>query len=51
VVDETLAEATLVRPDQVVMQHGGRDGRHTESFSYLLGELQVVARAHPGATW
>jgi ring-1,2-phenylacetyl-CoA epoxidase subunit PaaC len=50
-VDEALDEATLARPGDVVMQRGGRSGRHTESFSYLIGELQVVARAHPGATW
>jgi ring-1,2-phenylacetyl-CoA epoxidase subunit PaaC len=50
-VESTLAEATLTRPSDVVMQRGGRTGHHTEGFSYLLGELQVVARAHPGATW
>ena len=38
-------------PGEVVMQRGGRTGRHSEGFSYLLGELQVVARAHPGASW
>jgi ring-1,2-phenylacetyl-CoA epoxidase subunit PaaC len=50
-VETTLAEATLTHPAEPVMQTGGRSGRHTEGFSYLLGELQVVARAHPGATW
>lgn len=50
-VATTLAEATLTMPDDGPMQTGGRSGRHTESFSYLVGELQVVARAHPGATW
>jgi len=50
-VDTALDEATLARPGDVVMQRGGRSGRHTEGFSYLLGELQVVARAHPGASW
>jgi ring-1,2-phenylacetyl-CoA epoxidase subunit PaaC len=30
---------------------GGRDGRHTEALSYLLAEMQVLHRAHPGATW
>jgi ring-1,2-phenylacetyl-CoA epoxidase subunit PaaC len=51
IVESTLAEATLASPSDVVMQRGGRTGHHTEGFSYLLGELQVVARAHPGATW
>jgi len=50
-VDTALDEATLARPGDVVMQRGGRSGRHTEGFSYLLGELQVVARANPGASW
>ena len=50
-VEGALREATLDVPGDVVMQRGGRAGRHSEGFSYLLGELQVVARAHPGATW
>ena len=50
-VEAALDEATLPRPDSTSMQTGGRTGRHTEEFSYLVGELQVVARAHPGATW
>ncbi|MDW3212453.1 MAG: 1,2-phenylacetyl-CoA epoxidase subunit PaaC [Ilumatobacteraceae bacterium] len=51
VVDEALGEARLEAPDDGVMQTGGRHGRHSEGFSYLIGELQVLARAHPGASW
>jgi ring-1,2-phenylacetyl-CoA epoxidase subunit PaaC len=51
IVEAALAQATLTIPSGVVMQRGGLHGRHTEGFSYLLGEMQVVARAHPGATW
>jgi ring-1,2-phenylacetyl-CoA epoxidase subunit PaaC len=50
-VRSTLGEATLTVPDGGVMQSGGRHGRHGEGFSYLIGEMQVLARAHPGATW
>jgi ring-1,2-phenylacetyl-CoA epoxidase subunit PaaC len=50
-VRSTLSEATLEVPQAGVMQSGGRHGRHSEGFSYLIGEMQVVARAHPGATW
>lgn len=50
-VREALDEATLDVPDDASMQTGGRTGRHTEEFSYLIGEMQVVARAHPGAAW
>ena len=50
-VTSTLRTATLTVPEVAVMQTGGRTGRHGESFSYLIGEMQVVARAHPGASW
>ncbi len=50
-VTDALSEATLTVPDDGVMQTGGRTGTHSESFSYLIGELQVIARAHPGASW
>jgi len=50
-VRDAFDEATLTIPDDTAMQFGGRSGRHTEEFSYLIGELQVVARAHPGAVW
>jgi len=50
-VASTLDEATLTMPTDGPTQRGGRTGRHTEQFSYLIGELQVLARAHPGATW
>lgn len=51
IVTAALEEATLSVPDDGAMQTGGRTGTHTESFSYLIGEMQVLARAHPGATW
>ena len=46
-----FSEATLETPPDAVMHTGGRSGRHSESFSRLIGEMQVLARAHPGATW
>ncbi|MBK6614555.1 1,2-phenylacetyl-CoA epoxidase subunit PaaC [Ottowia sp.] len=51
-VDEALREATLRRPAAVngyVTQ--GKEGLHSEHLSYLLGEMQSLARAHPDATW
>lgn len=51
-VEPVLADAGLTRPaDDGWAPRGGRDGRHTEYLSYLLAELQVVHRAHPGAAW
>ena len=50
-VDRVLAEATLKRPSDRWMQGGGRSGRHSEHLGHLLAEMQVLHRAHPGATW
>jgi len=30
---------------------GGREGLHSEHLSHLLGEMQVLPRTHPGASW
>jgi ring-1,2-phenylacetyl-CoA epoxidase subunit PaaC len=51
-VEPVLEKATLTRPDDGGWQpRGGRDGLHTEHLSYVLAEMQVLHRAHPGATW
>jgi ring-1,2-phenylacetyl-CoA epoxidase subunit PaaC len=51
----TIAEARLTVPEAAPMARvggrAGRDGVHTEALGPLLAELQVLARAHPGATW
>jgi ring-1,2-phenylacetyl-CoA epoxidase subunit PaaC len=51
IVSATLAEATLAIPATAWRPTGGRTGRHTEALSHLLAEMQVLHRAHPGATW
>lgn len=51
-VEPVFSEATLdLLPRNAWSQSGGTTGRHTEHLSYLLGEMQSLARAHPGATW
>jgi ring-1,2-phenylacetyl-CoA epoxidase subunit PaaC len=50
-LEATLAEATLRMPSDDWQPRGGKDGRHSEHLSYLLAEMQSVARAHPGAHW
>jgi ring-1,2-phenylacetyl-CoA epoxidase subunit PaaC len=50
-VEAVLAEATLIRPTDGWTPGGGREGLHTEHLSYLLAEMQVLHRAHPGARW
>ncbi|RKN48370.1 1,2-phenylacetyl-CoA epoxidase subunit PaaC [Micromonospora endolithica] len=51
VVSAVLDEATLTRPETTWAPAGGRDGVHTEHLSFLLAEMQVLHRAHPGARW
>lgn len=48
---EVLAEAELEVPQVPGAPGGGRRGRHSEHLGYLLAEMQVLAREHPGATW
>lgn len=51
IVDQTLFEATLRRPEDGWMQSGGRQGQHTEHLVPLLAEMQFLQRNHPGARW
>ncbi len=50
-VQAVLAEATLSVPEDDWKPGGGRQGLHTQSFGYLLAEMQHLHRSHPGATW
>jgi len=50
-IDAVLTEATLQRPEPAWAPSGGRRGIHTESFGYMLAEMQHLHRCHPGATW
>lgn len=50
-VEKVLAEATLAVPETSWRPSGGRVGKHTEAFGYLLAEMQHLHRSHPGATW
>jgi ring-1,2-phenylacetyl-CoA epoxidase subunit PaaC len=50
-VTDVLDRATLSVPPDGWRPSGGRAGRHTEHLSYLLAEMQVLHRAHPGAGW
>ncbi len=50
-VDDTLDEATLMRPPDTGYVTQGKNGLHSEHLSYVLGEMQGLARQHPGAQW
>ncbi|WP_413248523.1 1,2-phenylacetyl-CoA epoxidase subunit PaaC [Sinomonas flava] len=50
-IASVLDEATLSVPNVPRASGGGRRGEHTEHLGYILAEMQVLARKHPGATW
>jgi len=50
-IGTVLQQATLKTPTSTWKPTGGRTGVHTEALSYLLAEMQVLHRAHPGARW
>ncbi|WP_278101344.1 1,2-phenylacetyl-CoA epoxidase subunit PaaC [Microbacterium proteolyticum] len=51
VIDAVLAEEGLDVPRSPIASGGGREGRHFPTLGFLLAEMQVLARQHPGATW
>lgn len=50
-VTAVIEEATLSLPHEQVMASGGKQGRHSEHFGYLIAEMQSLPRTYPGATW
>ncbi len=54
-VEDIFVEATLPSPNEkapgVRSQWGGKQGKHTEYFGYLLTEMQYLQRTYPNVTW
>ena len=50
-VTALIEEATLIVPADQHMANGGREGKHSEAFGFLIAEMQHLQRAYPGATW
>ena len=50
-VAEMLSEATIALPEGEWTVDGGKQGRHTEHFGYLIAEMQHLQRVHPGLNW
>ena len=50
-VHEVLTQAGLQLPPGGGYVTQGKSGIHSEHMSYLLAEMQSLARQHPGATW
>ena len=50
-IDADLAAATLQRPAAQPYPWHGKRGVHTEHLGHMLGEMQYLQRAYPGARW
>lgn len=50
-VKSVLDEATLIMPENMYMQQGGKTGVHTEHLGYMLAEMQYLQRQYPGQQW
>ena len=50
-VRDVFNEATLPYPVKVLMEHGGKEGHHTEHLSNILADLQFMQRAYPNSAW
>ena len=51
VIAVVFAEAELEVPKGFISSGGGRRGIHSPHLGFVLAEMQVLARQHPGATW
>jgi ring-1,2-phenylacetyl-CoA epoxidase subunit PaaC len=50
-VDAVVAQAGLIPVSSAGHLTRGKEGIHSEHLSYLLAEMQGLARAHPEAVW
>ena len=50
-VAKVIEAATLAVPENVFMQMGGKEGKHTEELGFALAELQYMQRTYPGLEW
>lgn len=50
-ITAVIEEATLQLPTAKAALSHARAGDHSEHLGYLLAEMQVLARKHPGASW
>jgi len=48
---EIIQKATLTMPEVPNMQRGGKQGRHSEQFGFILSELQYMQRTYPNMQW
>jgi ring-1,2-phenylacetyl-CoA epoxidase subunit PaaC len=50
-VSDVLSEARLQAPADSPFVSTGTLGRHSEHMGFILAEMQVLQRTHPGGRW
>jgi ring-1,2-phenylacetyl-CoA epoxidase subunit PaaC len=50
-VKTVFDEAILTIPENVLMEIGGKKGKHTEHLGDILTELQYLQRTYPNSEW
>jgi ring-1,2-phenylacetyl-CoA epoxidase subunit PaaC len=50
-VQQVLTQASLQMPPSAGYLTQGKNGIHSEHMTYLLADMQSLARQHPGAAW
>ena len=50
-LNTVIQESTLTLPENIFTQQGGRGGRHTEHFGFILTELQFMQKTYPDMQW
>lgn len=50
-ITEVITGAGLTVPEAPPAYGGDRSGRYSEQRGFILAEMQVLARQHPGVTW
>ncbi len=50
-VNALLERATLAKPEDTAFRWHGKRGHHSEEFTHLIGEMQVLQRTYPGSRW
>ena len=50
-IGDVFAEAGLTIPPPTRFRSTGRRGVHSEHMGYILAEMQVLQRTHPGGRW
>ena len=48
---DALKEAKLKKPEDIMMQTGGKKGIHTKHLAPLLSEMQYIPRKYSDAKW